>query len=58
MILDDLVNALAPRWCEVVAEFSVRGGIGITVQAEYKTPQTPAGRSLADTDSNPPAVAE
>lgn len=36
VILDDLVAALAPRWCEVTAEFSVRGGIAITVQAEYK----------------------
>jgi len=39
VILDDLVAALAPRWCEVVAEFAVRGGIAITVQAEYKRPQ-------------------
>jgi 7-cyano-7-deazaguanine reductase len=38
-ILDDVVAALAPRWCEVVAEFAVRGGIAITVQAEYKRPQ-------------------
>jgi 7-cyano-7-deazaguanine reductase len=37
-ILDDLVQALAPRWCEVVAEFSVRGGIAITVQAEHRKP--------------------
>ncbi|HEX6387279.1 MAG TPA: preQ(1) synthase [Anaerolineae bacterium] len=36
VILDDLVEALEPRWCEVVTEFAVRGGIGITVQAEYK----------------------
>jgi 7-cyano-7-deazaguanine reductase len=36
VILDDLVKALDPRWCEVVAEFSVRGGIAITVQAEYR----------------------
>ena len=36
VILDDLVQALAPRWCEVVAEFSVRGGIAITVLAEYR----------------------
>jgi 7-cyano-7-deazaguanine reductase len=38
VILDDLVDALVPRWCEVLAEFSVRGGIAITVQAEYKDP--------------------
>jgi 7-cyano-7-deazaguanine reductase len=36
VILDDLVAALSPRWCKVSAEFSVRGGIGITVDAEYK----------------------
>jgi len=37
VILDDLVYALKPRWCKVSAEFSVRGGIGITVDAEYKS---------------------
>lgn len=36
MILDDLVVALAPRWCRIRAEFSVRGGISITVEAEHK----------------------
>lgn len=36
IILDDLVAALKPRWCKVNAEFAVRGGIGITVEAEYK----------------------
>lgn len=35
-ILDDLVAAIAPRWCKVKAEFAVRGGIAITVEAEYK----------------------
>lgn len=34
-ILDDLVSALEPRWCKVTANFSVRGGISITVEAEY-----------------------
>lgn len=42
VILDDLVEVLAPRWCEVVAEFGVRGGIAITVQAEYERPDTSA----------------
>jgi 7-cyano-7-deazaguanine reductase len=37
IILDDLVAALKPRWCKVSAEFAVRGGIGITVDAEYKS---------------------
>ncbi|MFA5322534.1 MAG: preQ(1) synthase [Smithella sp.] len=36
IILDDLVAALQPRWCKVNAEFAVRGGIGITVDAEHK----------------------
>ena len=35
-ILDDLTEALTPKWCRVVGEFSVRGGIAITVEAEYK----------------------
>ena len=36
-ILDDLVAALRPRWCMVSGEFAVRGGIAITVDAEYKS---------------------
>jgi len=36
VILDDLVKLLAPRWCKVTAEFAVRGGISITVEAGYK----------------------
>lgn len=38
VILDDLVEVLDPRWCEVIAEFGVRGGIAITVRAEHKQP--------------------
>jgi 7-cyano-7-deazaguanine reductase len=34
-ILDDLVKALTPRWCKVTADFAVRGGISITVEAEH-----------------------
>ncbi|MBG30563.1 MAG: NADPH-dependent 7-cyano-7-deazaguanine reductase QueF [Opitutae bacterium] len=37
VLLDDLVSALAPRWCEVEAKFNSRGGIGITVRAEHGT---------------------
>lgn len=37
-ILDDLVAVLAPRWCKITADFSVRGGISITVEAEYEKP--------------------
>ncbi len=35
VILDDLVRALAPRWCKVSADFAVRGGISISVEAEH-----------------------
>ena len=34
-ILDDLVAALEPAWCEVVGEFGVRGGISIKVIASH-----------------------
>lgn len=34
-ILDDLVNALKPKWMEVKGEYSVRGGLNSTVIAEY-----------------------
>lgn len=33
-ILDDLVAALDPHYCKVTGIFNVRGGIGITVEAE------------------------
>lgn len=36
IILDDLTAALQPRWCKVTAQFAVRGGIAITVDAEYR----------------------
>jgi len=36
VILDDLVAVLEPRWCKVTADFAVRGGISITVEAESK----------------------
>ena len=34
VILDDLVKALDPHWCKVTGIFNIRGGIGITVEAE------------------------
>lgn len=37
LILDDLVRTLEPRWCEVDAQFGIRGGIGIRVRAEHGT---------------------
>jgi 7-cyano-7-deazaguanine reductase len=36
VILEELVSALQPRWCRITAEFAVRGGISITVDAEFK----------------------
>ena len=41
-ILDDLVRVLDPHWIRVVGVFNVRGGIGITVEAEHT--KTPAAR--------------
>ena len=41
-ILDDFVKACAPREAVVIAQFSARGGIALTVQAEY--PDKKAGR--------------
>ena len=35
-ILDDLVEALQPRFMRLTAEFNVRGGIYTTVVAEHK----------------------
>ena len=34
-ILDDLVDILDPHWCKVTGIFNIRGGIGITVEAEH-----------------------
>ncbi len=34
-ILDDLVRVLDPHWMRVTGVFNVRGGIGITVEAEH-----------------------
>ena len=36
VILDDVVDALAPRWCKITADFAVRGGIAISVDAEFR----------------------
>jgi len=43
-ILDDLVEATAPRFMRLTAEFGVRGGIWTTVVAEHRAPgwQAPA----------------
>ena len=38
VILDDLVKALDPIRCTVIGKFKVRGGISITVEANYERP--------------------
>jgi 7-cyano-7-deazaguanine reductase len=41
-ILDDLVQALRPRWADVTGDFTVRGGIKTEVRATYgKRPDIP-----------------
>ena len=52
-ILDDIVAAIAPRFCEVCGEFFVRGGIATTVIARHGLP--PQG--LADQLARPPGEA-
>lgn len=40
-ILDDFVHACSPREAVVTAEFSPRGGIGLSVRAEYPHAKSP-----------------
>lgn len=49
-ILDDLVQVLNPHWCLVRGIFNIRGGIGITVEAEHS--RTPEARQQWHTPSN------
>jgi 7-cyano-7-deazaguanine reductase len=46
IILEDLVAALRPRWCRVSAEFAVRGGIAIKVEAEYPDKKNESEKQL------------
>lgn len=36
-ILDDLVTVIAPKWMEIVGEFTARGGITSTISAVFET---------------------
>ena len=36
LILDDLVEALDPHFCEVIGAFKVRGGISITIETRHE----------------------
>jgi len=37
-VLTDLVTAMAPRYCEVVGDFNVRGNIKTVVRAAQRDP--------------------
>ena len=50
-ILDDLVKTMAPRWCKVMAIFAVRGGISITVEAEYRKATGSLSRPVSTDDA-------
>lgn len=39
IVLNDLVELLRPRWCEVVGDFNVRGNIKTVVRATHRDPQ-------------------
>ena len=41
-ILDDFVAACAPKSATVTAEFSARGGLALTVRAEFPAPARPS----------------
>lgn len=45
IILDDLVAALDPLYCEVTGEFNARGGIAITVETSYERPANSNGHT-------------
>jgi 7-cyano-7-deazaguanine reductase len=46
-ILDDIVKAVDPHWCKIIGTFNIRGGIGITVEAEHtKTPEAKSAIGL------------
>lgn len=38
-ILDDLVSVLDPKWLEITADFTARGGISTIVTANYEGPK-------------------
>ncbi len=58
-ILDDFVKACAPREAIVTAQFSARGGIALTVRAEYpdKKPEPRREMKKRRNDRRTPKVA-
>jgi len=51
-ILDDLVEALDPHWCRVGGLFNIRGGIGISVEAEHTKTSEAREQWLNDSDQS------
>ncbi len=47
-ILDDFVRACSPREAVVTAEFSARGGIALTVRAEFPDANSTVGRDSVE----------
>jgi len=40
IMLDDFIKAIDPHWCKIIGDFNIRGGVGISVEAEHtKTPE-------------------
>ena len=57
-ILDDFVKACAPREVIVTAQFSARGGIALTVRAEYPDEEIEAGTTNDTGRARPPGAVE
>lgn len=55
-ILDDFVRACSPREAVVTAEFSARGGIALTIRAEF--PDATVGRDSVEPETKLRASAE
>jgi 7-cyano-7-deazaguanine reductase len=50
-ILDDFVRTCSPREAAVTAEFSARGGIALTVRAEYPDANATVGRDSVEPEA-------
>ncbi len=57
-ILDDLVRVLDPHWMRVTGVFNVRGGIGITVEAEHTKTEAARQQWLRGNIGHPRAAEE
>jgi 7-cyano-7-deazaguanine reductase len=57
-ILDDFVRACSPREAIVTAEFSARGGIALTVRAEFPDPNPMVGRDSVEPETKSDGSAE